>query len=385
MKVTISVGGIWDAFALAEQLEKRGYLDRIITSYPRFRLKGKNVSKERVQSLWPLEALSRILSGLSFYLKGIVGYYKPAIFDALVQRRINRCDIFVGYAGMALSSMRRARANGAATVLFRNSTHIKFQQEILAEEFCNYGIKTAPMNAMLAEKELREYEESDYIRVPSEFARRTFLERGFNASKMLMIPHGLDLENFQPVPKSDTTFRILFVAGISLRKGVQYLLEAVKQLRVPNSEVVLIGGVSDEIGPILKRYEGLFKYEGIVSRQNLYRYYSQGSVYVLPSLEEGMALTVLEAMACSIPVIVSDHTGVESVVVDGREGFITPIRDVERLKEKLLYFYENGEDRAAMGWAARERVKSFTWDWYGEQIDRIFREIVARKVSLNGV
>lgn len=378
MKVTISVGGIWDAFALAEQLERRGYLDRIITSYPRFRLKGKNVSKERVQSLWPLEAFSRILSGLPFNLKGFVGFYKPAIFDALVQGRINRCDIFVGYAGMALSSMRRAKVSGAATILFRNSTHIEFQHEILTEEFTRYGIKAAPINRMLIQKELQEYEEADYIRVPSEFARRTFLERGFDARKILMIPHGVDLENFQPVPKSDGVFRILFVAGISLRKGVQYLLEAVKQLRLPNSEVVLLGGMSDEIRLILKRYEGLFRYEGIVSRQNLYRYYSQGSVYVLPSLEEGMALTVLEAMACGVPVIVSHHTGVESVVRDGREGFIVPIRDVEHLKEKLLYLHENEASRAEMGRLARERVRSFTWDCYGNQVVRTFRELLDR-------
>ncbi len=380
MKVTISVGGIWDAFALAEQLEKRNSLKKIITSYPRFRLKGKMVDRKRVVSIWEAEAIYRILRATPW--RNLAGHSKAFLFDALARRHLDQCEVFVSYAGFGLHSIRRAKANGATTVLFRNSPHIEFQRAIREEEFARYGVSLPPVDEGSIQRELQEYEEAHYIRVPSDFARRTFLERGFDPDKVVMIPHGVDLENFPPVTKSDTVFRVLFVGGIGLWKGLQYLLEAVRQLRLRNSEVVLIGGISDDAKPILRQYGGLFKYQGVISRRELYRYYSQASVYVLPSLEEGMALTVLEAMACGVPVIVSEHTGVESVVRDGQEGFIIPIRDVTAIKEKLLHLYENQEIRARMGQAAFERVKSFTWDWYGDRVVQTFQALLDRSRAL---
>ena len=96
------------------------------------------------------------------------------------------------------------------------------------------------------------------------------------------------------------------------------------------------------------------------------RFYSQASVFVLPSVEEGSALVSYEAMACGRPIIVTQNVG--SVARDGIDGFVIPIRNVDALKEKILFFYEHPDKITEMGVNARKRAEQFSWQSYGENI-----------------
>ena len=88
---------------------------------------------------------------------------------------------------------------------------------------------------------------------------------------------------------------------------------------------------------------------GPFPERELHKYYSQGSVFCLNSIEDGFGMILVQAMACGLPVITTTNTGGADIVRDGRDGFIIPIRDVAALKEKILYFYENPEAAAAWG------------------------------------
>ena len=150
-------------------------------------------------------------------------------------------------------------------------------------------------------------------------------------------------------------------------------MQAWQELALPNAELVLIGRIEEEMKPVLKKYEGTFTYRGHVKHEELYKEYGNASVFVLPSLQEGSALVTYEAMACGLPLIVSENTG--SVVRDGKDGYILPIRDVEGLKEKLTLFYENREQAAQMGDAAHEYVQQFSWAAYADRVMGVYREI----------
>ena len=83
-----------------------------------------------------------------------------------------------------------------------------------------------------------------------------------------------------------------------------------------------------------------------------------------------------QAMACGLPLITTTNTGGEDIVRTGVDGFVIPIRDVEAIKEKILFLYENHDARLAMGQAARERVVSgFSWDDYGERIAAVYQRV----------
>jgi glycosyltransferase involved in cell wall biosynthesis len=105
-----------------------------------------------------------------------------------------------------------------------------------------------------------------------------------------------------------------------------------------------------------------------VALRELPAIYHAADVFVLPSLVEGFPLTALMAMACGLPVIVSEHTFGEDVVRDGIDGYVTRIRDGEAIADRLRYLYENPDRRELMAAAARQRAEQFSWERYGERI-----------------
>ncbi len=386
MKVIVSCGGKFHAFNLAEQLDKKGYLEKLITSYysqkapffPKFRKDKEKVNLEKVVSNMFPHVLGKINSKFKL-IQAIpnLDYHLLNIFDSWAKTQIVPCDIFVGWSGYSLKSLRKAKQFGAITIIERCSSHIQFQREILEEEYKMFDYNVNPVNELTLQKELLEYDEADYISIPSRFVKETFLEKGLNPSKLIHVSYGVDTSNFKQVQKEDDKFRIIYLGALSLRKGIPYLLKAYSELNLPNSELHLIGAISPEIVDTLKKYEGSFKHEGFIPHLDLYKYLSQGSVFVLPSIEEGLAYVILQAMACGLPVICTENTGGADVIRDGKEGFILPIRDVGKLKEKILYLYEHENKRKTMSEMALKRVGEFTWDVYGEKMISLYDKLIS--------
>ena len=251
MKITISVGGRFHAFNLAQQLFKRGHLQKLITSYPKFEVAKYGIPKEKIKSIIIKEIIERGWRKLPYFLRNIYNpqYLIHEIFDKSASKKIEKTDIFVGWASFALNSFKKAKKIGMLTVLDEGSSHILYRRDIVKEECEKFGIKPELPHPKLVEKELREYEEADYITVSSLFARRTFLEKGIPENKIIHVPYGVDLSDFKQISKNDNVFRVIFSGGMSLRKGVHYLLQAFSELNLPNSELLLIGSINDEIKP----------------------------------------------------------------------------------------------------------------------------------------
>ena len=377
MLVTISVSGIFHAFHLAEQLQRRGYLKKIITNYPKIVL-GKwksGVSNDKIEAI-PIQTIHHLLGKLGINIYSL-NFFLRDMFDRLASKNIKNCDILVGFSGVGLHSIKKAKRNGIITIVERGSSHSLYSKKILYEEYKKFGIKKAYSEKFI-KRELKEYREADYISIPSKFVERTFLENGVPKEKLIRVPYGVDIEEFKQTPKKDNIFRIVYLGQLSLRKGVHYLLQAYSELKLKNTELLIGGRITDEnIKPFLKKYEGNYKFAGYIPQENISEFYSQGSVFVLPSIEEGLAMVQLQAMACGLPVICTTNTGGEDIIRNGKEGFIVPIRDVEALKEKILYLSSNPEKCKRMGYNAKKMVReNFTWDYYGDRIIKKYKEIL---------
>lgn len=382
MKVIISSISRTRAFSLAEQLQKRGYLHKLIVGYfnPKKNAKDYNISRKKViRNIIPviIGHLPNRVSALRRW-KFQAQYLSCELHDLWAKTQLEPSDIFVGWSSFSLHTLRRARALGAVTIVERGSTHMLAQKEILEKEYTRFGIRMKAVDEKVVEKELQEYQEADYISIRSTFVRRTFLEKGIPEDKLIQIPYGVSLDHFKPIPKEDKAFRVMHIGG-NLRKGTHYLLQAMSELNLRNAELTLIGGIKEPIRPFLQRYRGIVKVFPGFPHTELYRYYSQSSVYVLPSIEEGLAMVQAEAMACGLPVICSTNTGGEDIIRDSVDGFVVPVRDVEALKEKILYLYEHEEERKEMGRNALERAKEFTWDRYGESVVEAYKKILSSK------
>lgn len=380
MKVAISVGGRFHAFYLAQQLLKRGYLKKLITSYPKFEVAKYGIPKDKVGTVIIKELISRSWEKAPLFLKNSYNpqYLIHEIYDRWASHLYDKSDICVAWSSFGLHTIRKAKEMGAITIIERGSSHMLYQQAILRDEFEKFGLEAQLPHPEIVEKELQEYKEADFISVPSIFVKRTFIEKGIPESKLIHVPYGVDLSEFKQIPREDKTFRIIHCGGITLRKGVHYLLQVFCELNLPNAELWLIGATSDEIKPFLKSYDnGRIFHKGPYPQKELYKYYSQGSIFVIMSIEEGLAIVQPQAMACGLPVICTTNTGGEDIVRNGIDGYIIPIRDVDALKERLVYLHGHPDICREMGQSAKLKVSSgFTWDDYGKKICREYEQLV---------
>jgi glycosyltransferase involved in cell wall biosynthesis len=379
MKVNIGVVGRFHAFDLAKQLQKYKLLNKLITTYPKFKVKEWEIESDKIVSEIFLEILRRYGNRISYISKENINKFISIKHAKYAISYLNQCDIYIGWSGSSLETLIEAKKRGVTTILERGSTHYTYQQNILFEEFNKYGLKFN-INYDIWARELLEYELCDYISIPSSFVKRTFMEKGIPENKLLVNPYGVDLSNFKQIPKEDDIFRIIFAGGGSLRKGYHYLLQAFYELDLPNCELWHLGSVNDEMRPYIEKYKHKnWILKGHKPQNELYKYYSQGSVFILPSLEDGFSMVQFQAMACGLPLVCTTNTGGEDLISkDGEEGFVIPIRDVEAIKEKILYLYENQNICKEMGKKAKKRVSNgFTWEDYGNRyiknIDRISR------------
>ncbi len=165
---------------------------------------------------------------------------------------------------------------------------------------------------------------------------------------------------------------------ISTRKGIHYLIPAWEQLKLKNAELCLVG---NNLFPKnwLEQYRDICHHVSSVPHVLLNEYYSQGSVFVFPSLMEGFGLVILEAMACGIPVITTPNTGGLDIIDEGVDGFIVPIRDVEALKDRIQWCYDHPAESAQIGKIPRKKAEQLTWRLYRQRLADKVKELLMRK------
>lgn len=383
MKIAISVPGKFHLFNLAQELLKRGYLSQLITSYPKFEVLKYGIPRQKINSVLRKEIIQRLSHKIPFLSNWWSSQFLALeVFDKKAAKFLKPCDIFVGASSASLHTMRAAKKFGAITILERGGAHILYQDKILKEEYEKLGLRVRPYqlaHPKVIAKELQEYKEADYVSIPSLFVKKTFLEAGFPENKLIHIPYGVDLGEFKPATKKDDVFRVVYAGGMTLQKGLHYLLQAFAEFNLPNSELLLIGAKSPEIEPFFQKYKGHYKWIGRVPQKELSSYYTQSSVFVLNSIHDGFGMVIIQAMACGLPVIATQNTGGPDIIREGENGFVIPIRDVEALKEKLLYLYEHPEEGRKMGELAEKRVREgFTWEDYGEKMIAAYNRILKK-------
>lgn len=371
LHITISVNGRRHAFDLANQLIKRHCLDRLITSYPKFKAREWNIPNSYISSLLPTELFNRCRRYFPSPLKPTLNYLQNEWFDKWAAIRIpSTSNIFIGWSGNSLNCIRKAKSRETKTVLIRGSSHILYQKKIIEEEYESFGLPKPAFPEKIIEKELKEYSECDCLSIPSSFVKRTFSDYIKKDMRFIQVPYGVDLSHFKKIEKSDSVFRIITSGLLSLIKGGYYILRAIHELNLPNFEYWHLGTISPEMEQFVTKFKSPnIIFQGHKPQHELYKYYSQGSVFVMPSLEEGLSLVQPQAMSCGLPLICTTNTGGEDLITNEAEGFVIPIRDVDSLKEKILYLYENREICTQMGNAAMKKVtQGYSWNAYVEKL-----------------
>ena len=298
-------------------------------------------------------------------------------FDSGVARMLTGTELgVIGYVSASRETFGRARELGVRTVLDYPIAHHRYSERLLQEEARlqpEFASTLQIQPERLAGRIDEEIDQADCVLMLSSFQRRTFVESGVPEEKLATIPLGVDLDLFRPEAGASDRFRVLFVGQVTQRKGISYLFEGFEMAALSDAELVLRGR---GVGPIDRWTTGANVHHlPPVPALELPAEYASADVFVLPSLIEGFPRTAIQAMACGLPVIVSENTFGEDVVTDGVDGYVVPIRDANAVADRLQRLQADPDLRERMGRAARERALEFSWENYERRLVEIVRDV----------
>jgi len=198
-----------------------------------------------------------------------------------------------------------------------------------------------------------------------------------NPKKIRVIPNGIDTKLFSPGNQRGDKFTLCYCARLTKKKGPDILLEALKG--ISDVRLLMVGD-----GPMRKELEETAMQEGLdvqflgrIPNEEIPAVYHRSHAYVLPTHHEGSPKTLMEAMACDLPVISTDGFGVDEVFEDGVEGIKLYYGDVEGLREAILRLKNEPEKAQKMGKNGRSRVlKEYSFERLYERELAVLRELV---------
>lgn len=379
MKITTSCSGRFHIYDQALQLYRHGVLHRFINDYPKWMTRRWGLPDSKVSALLLNGIVGRMTRYTSRYLSEtgqnrFLGWTHSFFSRRLATYLPEDTDVFIGLSSFCLEALRKAKETGIHAVVDHGSLHQETERSLLHEESELWNF---PMHGLLPpqwiiDKENAEFEVADRVFVLSRVAMESLVEQKINEKKIFVNHCGVDIARFQRNEKRDDVFRVIQCGTIHPRKGAHYLIKAFRDIRLNNSELWFVGGgiESSVLRPFIEKHHAdNIRFIGAVPQDRLPEVYSQGSVFVLASVADGFGMVVPQAMACGLPVIVTENVGAADLIQDGVNGFVIPIRDVEVLKDRLLRLYEDSTLQQQMGQSAYNSVRSgHTWDDYGDRL-----------------
>lgn len=400
MKVILSHAGKQHSYHVANALDKLGFLERYYTSgyvtWPWLqKWAAKNphnplnkrfhyqLNTSKVASNWSFELKEKVL--LKIYGSGDkvqhAIYHRDAHFDRYIagQLKKGKFDLYWGFQGSCLESLKMANNLFKKSVCELSTAHVTEAKLILGEEkklhpewadsFDNLQFPESYQDRLEQEPI-----EAQKVLAASGFTKNSLVKSGIDPAKIHILPLGFDGSciPFDPdkiIPYKNRPLRLLYAGRITQRKGIKYLLEAMKNIGLSNGVALDIIGFIHGSGHAIKPYKKYFRHLSPVAQAELFKNYQQYDALVLPSVFEGFGLVIIEAMAAGLPVITTGHTIGPDLIENDINGYIVPIRDAKALEDAIARLAnKNPDELKSMKIKAREKAMNFTWDEYTRRL-----------------
>jgi glycosyltransferase involved in cell wall biosynthesis len=259
---------------------------------------------------------------------------------------------------------------------------VPFLMHLHGGNFDRFLLDMGPRQAALARRALRG---ARRVIVPSQ-SWRPLLEGFAGEGRVAVVPNAIHCEEFAPrTPRIQRgPVRLLFVGMVSPRKGLDDLLQAVRQLiraGCRGFELHIVGG--EEGYGQLEHYRRLFhsaglgdwvRFQGMKIGEEKLAFFHEADVFVLPSRNESFGIANLEAMACGLPVVSTRTGAIPEYVESGVQGLLVEPGDVQGLATALEQLIETPVLRARLGEAARQRARLYDWSLVARQLAGIYAE-----------
>jgi glycosyltransferase involved in cell wall biosynthesis len=271
------------------------------------------------------------------------------VFDNEAARRLPPADHLIAFNGTALLQFRAAkRAHWESVSLVSATAHLSHLLRRHAQAYRQYPLERSWATRILR-RNLSEYAQADRIYVSSSYTRESFIEAGISEDVLSTFPLTPD-PRYTPsgAPNATDTFDIVYVGGLTVDKGVPLLIDAVRRLGYPDIRLVLVGGWKTRgmrrfIGEACARDSRI----SVCASDPLPRLRAS-RLYVHPAYSDGFSYAAAEALACGLPVVVSEDTGMKELIRPGVDGLIVPTGDLPALTEAIEAAYRGRAFRARL-------------------------------------
>ena len=335
---------------------------------------GPKLVSGRYRWCWPYATAMkpfRVLMPKYYWEKALYGLL-PIWTTWIRSQPLPRVDVVHGITGFATEIFDRAEEIGALKVLECPNSHPTqyygfWQRE--CDVWCP-GEQVVVPRWMFARMN-RELERADVVLCSSLFVRDTMLANGIPSSKLLLQPNGVDTSLFHPRQDVPPSPRFISGGAIGLRKGFQYLFRAFELVKqaCPDAELICVGSYKYDFVLERKQWGGRFTHLRDMPQAEFAKLMQTGTAFVLPSVEEGLARVIVEAMASGLPIVASYESGATTLIEDGREGFIVRGRDPAHIAEAMIRLAKDKDLNRKVGEAAyRKGTVKNTWQDYGDRL-----------------
>lgn len=403
-QIVISHSGKQHSYHVAKSLNDLGFLKQFYTSsYIKSRkiqnyfLKHNNqfwtrrflsgLSGNKVTSNWRFEApeyIGKLLKSNSKKIEELV-YARDIEFDNYVSNQILKIkpEVFWGFQGSCLNSLKSTKKTGGLAVCELATAHVTFAKKILNEEKRFLpdwadSISNVDFPAHYEKRLIEEPTVADIVIAASNFTKLSLTESGVPENKIHVLPLGADVEYIKYVEKKrdkNKPLKLLYAGTVTQRKGIYYLLEAMKSFNKSQVELHIIGNVFGP-GTAFGHYKNVYTYHGSVSQQKLFETYHEFDALVLPTIFEGFALVIVEAMAAGLPVITTPHSIGPELINDNQNGYIVPIRNTEAIKVSIERILNKTEKEFnEMSILARSAALNYSWVQYKNRLGVFLRNM----------
>jgi glycosyltransferase involved in cell wall biosynthesis len=311
-----------------------------------------------------------------------------ALHDYIVARRIEKLagkiDIIHAWPDAALETLKTAAKLGIPTVLERPNAHTRYAYESVQKECARLGI-ILPSNHEYAykvdvlQKEEEEYRLTDYLLCPSEFTVKTFLDQGIQKEKLLRHRYGFDEAACYPdlTRRADPQrgLRVLFAGVCAVRKGVHFALEAwLKSPAHQNGTFLIAGDFLPEYADKLSAMLSHPSVHVLGHRKDVPELMRNSDLLVLPSIEEGFGLVVVEAMGSGCVPLVSEAC--TDVCRHMDTGLVHRVGDVEALTQQFTLLHEDRLLLDRLRSSCLRAAPELTWAAAGTALLEVYRHVV---------
>jgi alpha-maltose-1-phosphate synthase len=371
------------SFATAFSSASLGDMFSLLPASIRSELARRNfsdVAEGQVVSVAPIREITRLVSqklGLEFLTHQETGWASvDAVYHAVdraAAKRIRTSPEGItavhAYEDGALETFKAAMKHGIARIYelpigyWRTHGRLCDEEANFSPEWAHTWQASSDSAAKLKRKD-KELALASHIIVPSQFVANSLKEYQGVLPPVSIIPYGCP-ESIKPESRSwysGGKLKLLYVGGLTQRKGLSYLLDAV--IRLGDAvELTIIGTGS---GGLL--LDNRHRYLGSVPHSVVLDELRQHDIFLFPTFFEGYSLAVAEALSQGLPVVTTQNSGVADIIEDGKQGWIVPVRDSEAIASRLQQCLDTPKIVTEMGQAALSLAGNYSWGHYRKNL-----------------